>query len=109
MEINLNAYQKAIEILIKKGYNILQVFNQDGSAFYFIIHTFHETFTSSAQSVDFNCVEGINITDFMKNSASQVNMVELINKLEEYIADSTVIRCEFSKNVRWFKWGAIDR
>jgi hypothetical protein len=108
MELNLNNYQKAIETLIEDGFTILQIFNQDGTAFYFIVHKFEESFSSSSQSVDFNTLIGINITEFMRVNGGQLDKTNLISRFNEFVNNAKVIRCEFSKNVRWFKWGSAN-
>ena len=104
-----NLYQKTIETLVDKGHTILQIFNQDGSCFYFSVLDFQESFTSPTNSVDFNSVRGINITDFMRTQGGNPNSIAAAAKFEEYILNANVVRCEFSKDTRWMKWGSAAR
>ena len=104
-----NLYQKTIETLVDNGHTILQIFNQDGSCFYFSVLDFQESFTSSTNSVDFNSVRGINITDFMRTQGGNPNSIAAAAKFEEYILNANVVRCEFSKDTRWMKWGSAAR
>ncbi len=104
-----NLYQKTIETLVDNGHTILQIFNQDGSCFYFSVLDFQESFTSPTNSVDFNSVRGINITDFMRTQGGNPNSIAAAAKFEEYILNANVIRCEFSKDTRWMKWGSAVR
>lgn len=104
-----NLYQKTIETLVDNGHTILQIFNQDGSCFYFSVLDFQESFTSPTNSVDFNSVRGINITDFMRTQGGNPNSIAAAAKFEEYILNANVIRCEFSKDTRWMKWGSAAR
>jgi len=109
MENNNNLYQKAIESLIAEGHTILQIFNQDGSCFYFSVLDFQESFTSPTNSVEFNSLRGINITDFMRAQGGNINVLNIKSKFNEYIANAGVIRLEFSKNISWMKWGSAAR
>lgn len=104
-----NLYQKTIETLVDNGHTILQIFNQDGSCFYFSVLDFKESFTSPTNSVDFNSVRGINITDFMRTQGDNPNSIAAAAKFEEYILNANVVRCEFSKDTRWMKWGSAAR
>ena len=67
MEINI--YQKAIEQLVLEGYTILQIQQPSGEVLYFNVWKWQESYFNTAQSIDFNTVEGINITDARKNAA----------------------------------------
>ena len=104
-----NNYQKAIESLIREGHVILQVFNNDGSCFYFSVLSFQESFVSPTNSVDFNSVTGINITDFMRTQAGNPNTIAIGARFNEFIANADVVRCEFSKDRPWMKWGAVSK
>jgi hypothetical protein len=101
----INIYQKAIEQLVLDGNIILQVVMPDGNVLFFNVYKWQESYFNSAQSIDFNIVEGINITEFLTKNASQcsnrTNFFTLFNKVME---DGVVIRCEFAKKCIWFKW-----
>lgn len=109
MESTNNLYQKAIEALIADGHTILQIFNMDGSCFYFSVLDFQESFTSPTNSVEFNSLRGINITDFMRTQGGNINILNIKSRFQEYILNAEVIRLEFCKNLNWMKWGSASR
>ena len=101
----LSAVQSAIETLIKEGAVILQVVQPDGNSIYFLVYRFQESYFNTAQSVDFNSVDGVNITAFLsKNSALWRNRVEFLGAYQRTIAESDVVRFDFSKDVTWYKY-----
>lgn len=102
--MELNSHQKQIENLISEGFSILQIFNGDGSAFYFVVHKFEESFQSTAQSVDFCQLVGINVTDFLNVTNNMPNRSDFIARFNEFVNSSMVVRVKFSKKVRWFHW-----
>lgn len=103
---NFNRYQRAVETLISNGFVILQIINPDNSCFYFVANKFEESFSTNVESVEFNRVEGINITDFLRINGSQVDQTNLIARFQEVVTTSPIIRCEFSNKLAWFKWGS---
>lgn len=109
MENLTNKYQGAIDELVNQGHVILQVFAEDGSCYFFSVFDFQESFTSPTNSVEFNSVRGINITDFMRTQGANPNVVELTNRFNHYLNTAKVVRCEFSRNWRWMKWGSAER
>lgn len=105
MEINI--YQQAIQELILDGYTILQIIQPNGNNLYFNVYKWQEGYFNTAQSIDFNTVEGINITDFLiKNANICNNRVDFINRFNNEINNCAIIRCEFSKTTEWYKWSA---
>lgn len=109
MENISNNYQKAIEILVKDGHTILQVFNVDGTCFYFDVFKFQESLADAVSNLNFNSVIGINITDFMTSQGGNPNAVALVARFHEYIDTVEVVRCEFCSDIRWIKWGNASR
>jgi len=106
--IDFSLYQSAIESLIQEGCTILQVILPDNSCAFFSVYSFTESFWNSASSVDFNTVEGINITTFLsKQAANYQNRASFIAAYNEVIDRSPVIACQFHKNAVWFKWQQI--
>lgn len=98
-------YQKVIESLILEGCSILQIINPDGSCVFFSVFNFTESYFNSAQSLDFNTVEGVNITDFLtKQSANYSNRTSFIAMYNATIDESPVVRCQFYKTAQWFLW-----
>lgn len=107
MEINI--YQKAIEQLVLEGYTILQIQQPSGEVLYFNVWKWQESYFNTAQSIDFNTVEGINITEFLsKNAAMCNNRIDFLNRFEKEMNDGVLVRCEFTKNSIWYKWSALN-
>jgi hypothetical protein len=106
MELNINAYQKAIEVMLSLGHTILQVFPlNDTTAYYFAVHQFNPSMTTPTDDIQFNQVVGINITDFVRNNVL-VDRNSFVFKFEQLISDpnTDVVRMEFPNTVRWFKF-----
>jgi len=101
-----NIYQSAIEQLVMEGFKILQIVEPaTNSVMYFSVYKFQEGYFNTAQSIDFNTVEGVNITDFLrKNSSFCNNRTTFITNFNKYMEDSICIRCEFSKSILWYEW-----
>lgn len=107
-DIDFSLYQKAIESLILEGCTILQIILPDGSCAFFSVYSFTESFFNSAQSVDFNTVEGVNVTEFLqKQAANYQNRTAFVSAYNEVIDRSPVLQCQFHKNAVWFKWQQI--
>lgn len=105
MEINI--YQKAVEQLVLEGYTVLQVIQPSGETLYFNVYKWQEGYFNTAQSIDFNTVEGVNITEFLsKNAALCMNRTEFLNAFEKEMVDGVLVRCEFTKSSLWYKWGS---
>lgn len=102
-----NIYQKAIEQLIMEGYTIIQVAVPHTDEFlFFVVYKWQEGYFNTAQSVDFNTIEGVNITDFLNKNASQCsNRSVFLAQFNRVIEEGVLVRCEFNKNATWFKWG----
>ncbi len=108
--MQMNNFQQAIEVLNEEGYSILQIqVNDSGEYMFFIAYRFQEAYFNSAQSVDFNTVEGINITDFLsRNVSSANNRANFLAAFEKILVERIVIRLTFSKNIKWYKWDAAN-
>jgi len=102
-----NIFQKAIEQLVMEGYTILQIVTPAGNSLYFNVYKWQEGYFNTAQSIDFNTVEGINITEFITKNASQcVNRTNFLSLFNRVMEEGIVIRCEFTKGSTWYKWSA---
>ena len=107
--MELNIFQKAIEQLVLEGYTILQVIQPTGDVLYFNVYKWQEGYFNTAQSIDFNTVEGVNITEFlMKNANMCTNRLEFLNHFDKEMENGILVRCEFSKSSLWYKWSAPD-
>jgi hypothetical protein len=104
---NYNLF-KCIEQIVSDGWVILQICGLNESDVFFVVNKFEESYFNSAESVDYNLLEGINITEFLyKNVNLYRNKIELMNNLQNYIDDNIVMRVEFSKNVKWCKYTSV--
>ena len=105
MEINI--FQKAIEQLVLEGYTILHIIQPNGETLYFNVYKWQEGYFNTAQSVDFNTVEGGNITEFLiKDAAMCNNRVEFLSHFDREMENAVLVRSEFSKGTTWYKWSA---
>jgi len=103
-----NIYQKAIEQLVLEGNTILQVCTPNKDEFlFFAVYKWQEGYFNTAQSIDFNTVEGVNITEFLtKNAAMYSNRTNFISSFNRVMEEGVLVRCEFTKSATWFKWAA---
>ncbi len=105
MEINI--FQNAIEQLTLEGHTILQVVTPTKECLYFSVYKWQEGYFNTAQSIDFNTVEGVNITDFLiKNASLCANRVSFISQFNKVIEEGVFVQCQFSKDAHWYKWSA---
>lgn len=106
MEVNI--YQKAIEQLVLEGHTILQVATPNKDEFlFFNVYKWQEGYFNTAQSIDFNTVEGVNITEFlMKNAPQCANRAQFLAQFNRVMEEGVLVRCEFTKGATWFKWAA---
>lgn len=110
MNNEINAVQKAIDILISEGYTILQAVQPSGETLYFVVYRWQEGYFNSTQSVDYNSVEGINITDFMvKHSNMYLSKSVFLENFRKVLDESSVVRCEFTKTSIWYKWSMVSK
>ena len=101
---------RAIVELNRQGYDVLQMF-QPGSQepIFFLVYRFQEAYFNTAASVEFNVVEGIEITQFMvRNAAFANNVVDFTNNLQRTIDVSPVVRVQFSKETVWYRWSLVN-
>lgn len=103
-------YQSAIEKIVSEGWSVLQLRTSNESEFmYFVVYKWQEGYFNTAQSIDFNMVEGINITEFLKkNSAYHMNDSNFMSLFNKTLDEGLLIHLEFTKDSVWFKWSAID-
>ena len=105
---NINIFQKAIEQLVLEGYTILQIIEPaTKECLYFNVYKWTEGYFNTAQSIDFNTVEGVNITEFLtKNTAQCSNRTNFISQFNRVMEEGVLVRCEFAKHTPWYKWSA---
>lgn len=100
-----NLYQQAIESLVAGGFDVLKVVENGGYEMYFIVYKFQEAYFNSAQSVEFNVVEGINITTFLsKNINLSQNSTQFVGALEHELDNLKMMRMQFGKRTEWYLW-----
>lgn len=105
---SINIFQRAIEQLVLEGHIILQIIEPSTKeTLYFSVYKWQEGYFNTAQSIDFNTIEGVNITEFIiKNSSRSLDRVEFISQFNRVIGEGILVRCEFAKNTPWYKWSA---
>lgn len=100
--------QRAIEVLVLQGYIILQIVQPNNNVLFFLVYRFQEAYFNTAQSIDFNSVEGVNITEFIEKYSTMFrNHNEFLRQFNEYVDKSPILGLQFSKKVEWYKWAAI--
>lgn len=96
---------EAIKVLIDEGYIILQVQQPDENDLYLAIYSWQESYFNSTSSVDFNTLEGVDITNFIVNQSSQArNRQHFLALFGDVFDKERVIILQFSKNIPWTKW-----
>lgn len=99
----------AIKEINRQGFDVLQIF-QPGmiEPIFFLVYKFQEAYFNTAASVEYNVLEGIEITQFMERNASFAhNAVDFINNLHRTIEESPILRVQFSKESVWYKWSFV--
>lgn len=99
----------AIKEINRQGFDVLQMFQPGATEpIFFLVHRFQESFFNTAASVDYNVVEGVEITQFMERNASFAhNVVDFVNNLQRTVEESPVVRVSFSKETVWYKWSLV--
>lgn len=104
---NYNLF-KCLEQLVLEGWTIIQIIGLQQEDQFFAVNKFEESYFNTAQSIDYNVLEGVNITEFIiKNVNLYRNRVELLNNMQKFVDDSVVIRIEFSKQIKWCKYASV--
>lgn len=99
----------AIKEINRQGFDVLQMF-QPGMAepIFFLVYKFQEAYFNTAASVEYNVLEGIEISQFMERNASFAhNTVDFNNNLQRVIQESPILRVQFSKETVWYKWSFV--
>lgn len=99
----------AIKEINRQGFDVLQMF-QPGvpEPIFFLVHRFQEAYFNTAASVEYNVLEGVEITTFMERNASFAhNVVDFVNNLQRTVEESPVQRVQFSKETVWYKWSLV--
>lgn len=99
----------AIKEINRQGFDVLQMF-QPGvvEPMFFLVYRFQEAYFNTAASVEYNVLEGIEITSFMERNASFAhNVIDFTNNLNRTIEESPVQRVQFSKETIWYKWSFV--
>lgn len=96
----------AIEFLVENGETIVCFSDNKSNYQYYRVSKFHESQFNTSSSIDFNLLEGLNITDFLEKNCLSVNMIkgELLAKFNYFVMNRKNIRVSFSKNNYWIKY-----
>lgn len=99
---------KVIKELVKAGYTILQVINPvTKDVNYFLVYKWQESYSNNVESIEFNDLQGIDITDFiLKYNMQFPNNVQFINYFNSTIANEEILHCSLSKNFLWCKFSS---
>ena len=90
--------------LLKDGHVILQV-EDSKHVMYFEVFSWQPGYFNTAESIEFNTVEGIDITAFLSTNADMYhNYQQFTESYSKFIEESIVIRCEFTRDAKWYKW-----
>jgi hypothetical protein len=106
---DLLLYENGVELLTSEGYDILQVIFEDGDSLYMLLYKFQESYQAQTQSIDYNTATGINITKFLNNMSNVLDRNQFMNRFSQIIEGNSIMRMEFSKYVKWIKWGAMTK
>lgn len=99
----------AIKEINRQGFDVFQMF-QPGfmEPIFFLAYKFQEAYFNTAASVEYNVLEGIEITEFMeRNAAFAHNVSDFTNNLQRTVEVSPVQRVQFSKETVWYKWSFV--
>ena len=89
------------------GYTIVQ-FRSGGKWLYFICYKFTEGYFNSTASIEYNVVEGINITNFLETRGIEApNPSAFSASLNAEIERLSVVRCQFPKTTEYLKWQIV--
>jgi hypothetical protein len=96
--------RKAVLQLLKNGHVILQIEDKN-RVMYFEVFSWQPGYFNTAESIEFNTVEGIDITAFLStNAAMYHDYTQFSSAYARFIEDNPVIRCEFTRDSKWYKW-----
>lgn len=101
--------RNAIKEIIRNGWDVIQLFYPGSrESMFFIVYKFEHAYFNSTQSIEYNVLEGIDITEFMTRNASFAqNNVSFTNNLYNVVKRSLVVRIQFTNNVIWYKWSLV--
>lgn len=110
MDIQLkNLFQQAVESLVNGGFDVLKIVESSGYEMFFIVYRFQEAYFNSAQSIEFNTIDGINITAFLnKNLNLSQNSTQFIGALGNELDNLKMVRLQFNKKTEWYLWSTSE-
>ena len=101
-------YKKEIYETIKSGFGVLRIISDiPANDVYILVNNFEESRSSNIASIDFNLVEGIDITDFLNKSVLSNDNSQFSDKLSQVISHSEPMRIKFSKHVPWMMFNRV--
>lgn len=107
MIIREQIHVQAIEQLLMEGHVILEIVDKRGLSRFFTVFKWQSAYKASIESVEYNTVEGIEITDFMaKSAANFMNRTEFISMFTRAVDLGLVVHMEFTKDAEWYKYQA---
>ena len=99
-------HREAVNAIVKLGYVVLEVEMPDGEWGYFIAHEFTPSTKTAVESIEYNTMVGVDITDFIHKRSVTFAQIDFSRSLDEFLSskDTNVITLEMSNNTRWYKW-----
>jgi len=100
-----------IEFMLTAGVTILRITENEYTEIaeqrysWWVAHSFTPSSTQGVDSIDFNEVQGIEITDFVNSRHHELDKTKLVADFQTYIegkAENTIM--QFSHTVKWKKY-----
>lgn len=101
------SFHKAIYALVYDGYNILIVGGSEPR--YWLTYNFEESVFNNTASIDFCYISGIDITEFLVQSANFVhNKDQFSQRLIQFIEQNQVMSVKFQKSISWYYFSGTN-
>lgn len=106
----MNVEKRMIETIAGLGYEVLEVKLVGGEILTFVVYRWSPSYFSSAESVDYNVLEGVDITDFVVKNINEYNNPRGVDTgLMKWLDDNPPVRLTFDKSCSWALWsGAVS-
>lgn len=100
--MNYNDKILDINFLVSKGFNIVEVEISDGTSNFFQTNDFEPPSIGSVMSAPYMTFQGIDITEFIKNSLfNQANIELYLERFNKLINDGQKLNYKFSDKHNW--------
>lgn len=98
--------RQAIAGIVNSDFDVVEIEEHDGNNTYVVAYKFQESYADHANSIQYNTVFGVDITDFLKKNLNNmiINKKEFTSTLLTFLEDAPSIRIQFSVVVKWKKY-----